>query len=1339
MFDFLNSRLSLSWRVALAAACAAPPVALLLYLFVGQTLQESRFTELELKGAAYIAEVWPAIVSGGAPALPNSGPEAGEARSRFHASEEEKAFLAADQGGRTSAGAALIQAVADGSNLTLDTDLGSFYAMDAATVALPRLMSALSILGAASDPRDRAFALGRCQAFEDAAAQDLNEAMAHDSSGGARRALGAWPNRLSAAFAALSRHPENPALRLALIGVTDRIWRDDQRQLVQLLQARQDRLHQRFLRNLGLVALALGLTAALVIAMTRGLATRLRGLLGTMDRLNIRDTTADIPYLSDRNETGRIAATLAAFKNGLIESDEERRRAAEANAAVRESEARYRMLADNSTDVIVHQDRDFRILYMSPSAQRFGVDPAAYCGALAMDFIHPDDQAKVLRRREDALAGQAVRALETRLLAPDGQWIWIESTLAPILAPDGSIDSFITTLRDITERKAAELDLVQSEARYRMLAENSTDVIVHQDLNFQIKYLSPSARRYGIDPESYIGTATLAVVHPEDLERTMRRREDALAGKPVKPLEGRIRFPGGDWNWIESTLAPVQAADGSITGFITTLRDIAERKAAELDLVRSEARYRMLADNATDIIVHFNTEFSPTYASPSVRRYGIDPDALQGVSSLAFIHPDDIAKVLQRREDAMAGKAAKPIDYRVRLPDGQWTWVESAMAPVFGDDGAITGYIMTVRDIGERKAAEMALISSEARYRMLADNSTDIVIHRQRDLSITYMSPSARRYGFDPEAYIGLSKVDFAHPDDREALERRREDALAGKPGKPLESRLQLPNGEWMWTEGALAPVRAEDGSVTGFITTLRDIRERKAAELERVNSEARYRMLADNSTDVILLYNLEPTIDYVSPSIRQWGYRPEDFMGKPAGFFVHPEDSARVAERRAELLRGEQVGVLEARVRCADGRWIWIESNPALVQDDEGRTVGLLIAMRDITQRKAADQALIDSEARYRMLADNSTDIILSYGADAVTTYISPSVRQLGYTPQEFGRLPHGSIVHPDDWPKIAERSRAIFRGEPGGTVESRVRHADGRWVWLESSPAPIHDDAGAVVGIVSVLRDVSERKAAESALQDVNAELSRIARASALGAFAASIAHEVNQPLAAAVIDGETSLRWLSGDAPNLERAARAIQRATDNARRASEVVGRLRAMVVKEQTQRADFELNKAIGEVLALTAGESQRSNVTVTADLAADEPVVCGDRIQVQQVILNLVLNAIEAVRDTPKGERLVCVRSSALPNADVEITVEDRGAGVSPANAGRIFDNLFTTKIGGTGLGLPISKSIVEAHGGRMWVENAVPHGAVFRVRLPQGREVHARPGKPSRQAVPAP
>ena len=582
---------------------------------------------------------------------------------------------------------------------------------------------------------------------------------------------------------------------------------------------------------------------------------------------------------------------------------------------------------------------------------------------------------------------------------------------------------------------------------------------------------------------------------------------------------------------------------------------------------------------------------------------------------------------------------------------------------------------------------------------------------------------SVRQLGYTPEQYIGIVVGAYAHPDDKQKLAERRAAIFRGEPGTALEGRIRHADGHWVWVESNAAPIRDQNGLLIGIVSTLRDITTRKAAEQALIDSEARYRMLADNTTDIILRYDVDGRIEYVSPSARRMGYRAEDMLGLEISSFVHPEDMLQHAELSAGLRRGEPGATVQSRLRHADGHWVWFESQPAPILNDQGEVLGIVTVLRDITERKAAQTALVESEARYRILADNSTDIILSYGGDATTGYVSPSVRQLGYTPEAFVTMPHGSIVHPDDWAGIAQRSAAIFSGEPARTVEARVRHADGHWVWLESRPAPIFGADGAVVGIVSVLRDVSERKAAEGALQEVNAELTRIARASALGAFAASIAHEVNQPLAAAVTDGETSLRWLSAPEPNLERAARAINRATENARRASEVVGRLRSMVTKAEPQRIDFNLNQAISEVLSLTALESQRSNVIVQSKLAADEPVIRGDRIQIQQVILNLVLNAIEAVRDLPKGQRTISVRSSVAPDATVEVAVEDHGSGVSPEHADRIFDNLFTTKIGGTGLGLPISKSIVEAHNGRLWVEDAAPQGAVFKLQLPHGRE----------------
>jgi PAS domain S-box-containing protein len=934
MLQFLSGRLSLPMRVLLVSACAAPPVALLIFLFVNQAAREDRFTAQELRGAAYIARVWPTILSGDLASLPLKGPGPIKGAEAFRAQREAQAFAATDPGGRAARGAVLLQAVADGSNLTLDTDLDSFYAMDAATVALPRLLAALTPVAGA---RENALALGRAQAEEAAALRDLQEAGARDPDGVARAAMAGRASRLSAAFDAFAANPREPALRAALMAEMDRSWRAGDAELTRLLQARLERLHARLIASLSLVALALAAAAALAVGMTRGLTRRLKVLLGVMDRLNAGDTGVDIPYLSDRNETGRIATTLEAFRRGLIE-------AGAAAAAVRESEERYRMLADNATDLIIQYDADFRLLYISPSVRLFGYSP------------------------EEILAAA--------------------------------------------------------------------------------------------DPAGF--------VHPEELEAIQARRSDGLNGRETRPLDARLRQANGEWLWFEST-----------------------------------------------------------------------------------------------------------------------------MTPIHDDRGALKGFISAFRHIHQRKLAEQALIESEARYRLLTENMSD-----------------------------------------------------------------------------------------------------------------------------VLLRYDVDQHIAYVSPSVRQWGYTPEDFVGQRAGVFVHPEDQERVASRRDAMLRGDPVRPVEARIRRADGSWTWIESNPAPVRDEAGAVIGAVLVLRDINARKETEAALTDSEARYRMLADNTSDIIQKFNAEGVVEYISPSVRQLGYEPEFFIGRPTALLVDNEDREEVLRRREDLLAGRPVSALESRVRAADGRLVWLESRPSPILDDDGKLVGVVNVMRDVSARKAGQTAMQELSLELRRVARASALGAFTASLAHEVNQPLAAAAMSGEAALRWLSAEPINFERGLKAVRRTVEDARRAAEVVRRMRSLVTKEEPKATNFDAREAIREVLALTERERERFGVRTITNLGTGPAVTRGDRVQFQQVMINLILNALEAMADTPEDERVLVVRAEEDGEA-LGFVVEDRGPGVDPDKRDEIFESLFTTKLGGTGLGLSIARSILESHGGRIWVEQAEPRGAAFKLRIP--------------------
>ena len=371
--------------------------------------------------------------------------------------------------------------------------------------------------------------------------------------------------------------------------------------------------------------------------------------------------------------------------------------------------------------------------------------------------------------------------------------------------------------------------------------------------------------------------------------------------------------------------------------------------------------------------------------------------------------------------------------------------------------------------------------------------------------------------------------------------------------------------------------------------------------------------------------------------------------------------------------------------------------------------------------------QVLMQAAARqFQVLTENANDMVAACDPEGRFEYVSPACRDMvGFDPSELIGRPALSLVHPEDRVRLELELQKVLAGGGGGggdRLQYRAVCKDGRVIWVEGRPkARLDAITGEAVGFTDVIRDVTASQVAEAALRDARADLARVARVSALGAFSASLAHEINQPLAALVTNSDVALRMLSGDTPNIAMAERAVMRSGRDARRASEIIARMRAMITKGPPVATDFDLNEAISEVLTLTEGEQQRLDVTAEADLTKDVVMIRGDRVQFQQVVLNLVQNAIEAMRSNPQEERRLWVRSVVVENGNVMVEVEDRGPGLDPATVDHMFERLFTTKEGGTGLGLTISKSIIEAHGGRIWAEAAEPLGAIFRFQLPQG------------------
>jgi len=317
---------------------------------------------------------------------------------------------------------------------------------------------------------------------------------------------------------------------------------------------------------------------------------------------------------------------------------------------------------------------------------------------------------------------------------------------------------------------------------------------------------------------------------------------------------------------------------------------------------------------------------------------------------------------------------------------------------------------------------------------------------------------------------------------------------------------------------------------------------------------------------------------------------------------------------------------------------------------------------------------------------------------------------------------------VHPDDQARVAEVIQRAVREKEEFEFDYRIIHPGGEIRDARSFGHPILGPSGDLVEYVGTIIDVTERRQAEKErerLREAQADLAHVSRMTAMGELTASLAHEVNQPITAAVNGASTCVRWLTREDPDLGEAREAALGVIRNAKRAADIINRIRSISKKGETKRQLADVNELILEMIALLRSEAKRYSVSVRTELNAQLPKVMADSVQVQQVLMNLIMNAIDAMKDVDR-ERELTIRSQWADNRMLMISVGDTGVGLPPQQADRIFDAFFTTKLHGIGMGLRISRSIVESHGGRLWAADNSPHGASFHFTLAAPVEVGA-------------
>jgi len=372
----------------------------------------------------------------------------------------------------------------------------------------------------------------------------------------------------------------------------------------------------------------------------------------------------------------------------------------------------------------------------------------------------------------------------------------------------------------------------------------------------------------------------------------------------------------------------------------------------------------------------------------------------------------------------------------------------------------------------------------------------------------------------------------------------------------------------------------------------------------------------------------------------------------------------------------------------------------------------------REIAERQRAEDALRRSEDRLRSVIDTIPALVWSKMPDGSADFFNQRFREYTGLSVEEG-LGEGWLkaFHPEDRASSVDEWRSAFATGKPFEFEARLRRADGEYRWFLLRGVPLRDELGNIIKWYGTTTDIEDRKRAEWALQEAQAGLSHVTRVMAMGELVASIAHEVNQPLTGVVTNANFCLRQLASETPNLEKLREAIAEIVNDGTRASAVISRIRALLMKAAPERVELDINEIIQEVAILVRNEVTRNRISLRNDLAPDLPRVLGDRVQLQQVLINLVMNGIDAMRTLTDRSRELLIKSAKNP-AGVLIQVQDSGPGLDLEQADRIFEPFFTTKPEGIGMGLSISRSIVESHGGRLW---AVPgsNGALFQFTLP--------------------
>ncbi|KEC70207.1 two-component sensor histidine kinase [Rhizobium leguminosarum bv. phaseoli CCGM1] len=846
---------------------------------------------------------------------------------------------------------------------------------------------------------------------------------------------------------------------------------------------------------------------------------------------------------------------------------------------------------------------------------------------------------------------------------------------------------------------------------------------------------------------SRLEAVLLAIVHPDDTAEFRTALSHCLVTGETFAMRYRLRRADGVYRWMSSRAEPLRDQAGNVLQWYGLCHDIDDQVHAEEALRQSERQLQQMIDavpvrvwsvEPTGGSIYFNKRYQDHFRAVIADFDAAGEPRIEDLLQ-QLIHPEDAPDVQRTLRQCFESGDGTAMRFRWREQDGVYRWAECRVEPRRDEDGKVVQWYGVSLDVDEEVRALEALRDRERELSQLVD-----MVPAQ----IRRLTPTGEPVFFNKRLidFFGLDVGDMdqpgvsrlsavintlVHPDDAPRLLQTVHRSLVSGDPFSIKYRMRRFDGAYRWVDGRAEPLRDQNGAITQWYVISVDIDDEMRAQEALRERERELSQLVDMVPSLLWRLDQDGTPTF-------FNQRLIDFLGldiidmKMPGLTrlaalieaaVHPDDAASLTEAlHHSLATGERFSK-QYRLRRADGVYRWVRGSAEPLRDENGRIIQWYGLTHDIDDQLRIEEELRERERSLWQIVETLPAMIDCAAPDGEPVYRNPRLRDfLGYKLEELdgtgktrldGTLDAG--VHPDDVASVKlDYAHSLRTGEPYAR-RHRLRRFDGEYRWVETRAAPMRNAEGVIVQWNVICLDIDGEVRAEEDLRQVREGLARASQVASLAELSASIAHEVNQPLAAVVANSHACQRWLMADPPNMERAQRTVERIIRDANSAADVVSRIRALFKQSADRRVHTALSGVVNEARSLMADEAARRRARIEISVDDNLPLIAIDRTQIQQVLINLIRNGIEAM-DAVTGDKVIEMHVRHMGNT-IQTEISDRGYGIESPE--KMFEPFFTTKEHGMGMGLAICRSIVELHGGRLWAEKNQPHGATLIFTLP--------------------